>query len=215
MEEITGYIFIGLFIGLIIILSLSDTERKEQRSKRLERQQGNNRLQQQRDSILNELSQKERQKTNAKNEAIVLLYHFAASKNNFTLKDLETATKQLQNHYLNNLKSDVSYKMNFPEKEMLNFEPKEILQFLIIINEGLHNATVHAASNFIFSIASIEDGKLNIITHDNGIGYSRKEVQDGNGIKTLLKAVTILKGNLKLTSTAGNGTVVNVEIPIT
>jgi nitrate/nitrite-specific signal transduction histidine kinase len=104
--------------------------------------------------------------------------------------------------------------MNFPNKELLSFEPLEILYLLTIINEGLHNATIHSEANYIFSIASVEEGRLNIITHDNGKGYSRKLIADGNGIKMMENAVQKLHANLKFTSTVGNGTVVNVEIEI-
>jgi len=105
--------------------------------------------------------------------------------------------------------------MNFPEKEILNFEPQKTLQLLTIINEGLHNAVIHSQANFIFNIASVEKDILSIITHDNGIGYNRKEITDKAGINNIIKAVENLKADLKLTSTIGNGTVVNVEIPIT
>ncbi|MEP5133346.1 MAG: histidine kinase, partial [Nonlabens ulvanivorans] len=135
-------------------------------------------------------------------------------KNLYTLKDIELATKQIQNHYSKNLETTSTFKINFPEKEMLSFEPQESLMLLTIINEGLHNAALYSNANFIFSIASIEDERLHIITHDNGVGYNRIEIHDGNGIKTILKATSDLKGDLKLTSTIGNGTVVNVQIPI-
>ena len=150
----------------------------------------------------------------SKTQTVILLYQFAASKNHFTLKDIEQATRILQRHYAQSIANELAYKTNFPEKELLRFEPKEVLQLLTIINEGLHNAITHSQASFVFSIASVEHGKCNIITHDNGVGYDRKVIADGNGIQAILKATQELKGELKLTSSIGNGTVVNVEIPI-
>ncbi|WOI21773.1 sensor histidine kinase [Nonlabens ulvanivorans] len=214
MEGILSYIVIGLLIGIVVIMLLSKLERQEQKMKRLEISNDQNRLKKQRDAILTEFNQKKLEKTEVKNHAFQLIYHFAASKNQFTLKDLEIAIKQLQDHYSKTIENNSTYKINFPERELLNFEPRKTLQLLTIINEGLHNAAIHSQANFIFSIASIEDGKLHLITHDNGIGYNRKEISDGNGIKAILKATHDLKGDLKLTSTIGNGTVVNAQIPI-
>lgn len=214
MEELLALISIGILIGLIVIYFLSEADRKQQNRSLDSKRKAISRLQDQRDKILQQLNQKSSEKTEVKTAAVTLIYKFAASQNNFTLKDIESATKQIQNHYSNNLDITSTFKINFPEKELLNFEPRETLKLLTIINEGLHNAAIHSQANFIFSIASIEDGKLHLITHDNGIGYNRKEISDGNGIKAILKATHDLKGDLKLTSTIGNGTVVNAQIPI-
>lgn len=168
---------------------------------------------QQRFDILNELEKRLPHANVSKQTAIEIIYKFAASKNEFSLKDLEDQTKVLQNHYLKTIDNDAAYRINFLEKELLQFTPKEALQVLTIINEGLHNAAMYSKANFIFSIASLEDNKLSVITHDNGVGYNRKIIKDGNGINAISKATQELNGTLKLTSTIGNGTVVNVEIP--
>ncbi|GAL74500.1 hypothetical protein JCM19275_3355 [Nonlabens ulvanivorans] len=215
MEEFLGLISIGILVGLIVIYYLSEIDRKQQNKSLDSKRKRISRLQNQRDKILQQLNQKLPEKTKIKDETVALIYQFAASKNLYTLKDIELATKQIQNHYSKNLETTSTFKINFPEKEMLSFEPQESLMLLTIINEGLHNAALYSNANFIFSIASIEDERLHIITHDNGgVGYNRIEIHDGNGIKTILKATSDLKGDLKLTSTIGNGTVVNVQIPI-
>lgn len=215
MGEIIGYIFIGLLIGLVVIQFLKVIDRKEAQARRLKRANGLHKFELQRNAILLELEQKSPEKTAVKTDAVSLIYKFAASKNKFTLKDIEHTTQQLQNLYDQNIEGTSVYKMNFPEKELLNFEPREILLLLIIINEGLYNAAIHSQANYIFNIASVEDGSLHIITHDNGLGYDRKAVANGDGIQQITTAVNELNGDLKLTSTQGNGTVVNAVIPLT
>jgi hypothetical protein len=214
MDGVIGNIFIGLLLGLAIIYFLSAADRKEQNDRGQLRLQEQNRRQLQRRQILKELAHRPLESTIPKTKAVILLYQFAASKNYFTLKEIEQATRILQRHFAESIENDMAYKMNFPNKELLSFEPLEILYLLTIINEGLHNATIHSEANYIFSIASVENGRLNIITHDNGKGYDRKVLQDRNGIPAIKKAAEKLKANLKLTSTLGNGTVVNVEIPV-
>jgi hypothetical protein len=214
MEGVIGNIFIGLLLGLAIIYFLSSADRKEQNDRGQLRLQEQNRRQLQRHQILKELAHRPSESTIPKTKAVILLYQFAASKNYFTLKEIEQATRILQRHFAESIENDMAYKMNFPEKGLLSFEPKETLQLLMVINEALHNVVTHSQASFVFSIASLANGKLNIITHDNGIGYDRKENPDHNGINRIKKAVQDLKGNLKLTSSIGNGTIVNVEIPI-
>jgi anti-sigma regulatory factor (Ser/Thr protein kinase) len=214
MEGIIGNIFIGLLLGLVIIYFLAAADREEQNDRRQQRRQEQNRRQLQRDQILKELAHRPPENSIPKTEAATLLYQFAASKNHFTLKDIAQATKILQRHYAQSIVNELAYKMNFPEKELLSFEPKQVLQLLTIINEGLHNAITHSQASFVFSIASVEHGKCNIITHDNGVGYDRKVIADGNGIKAILKATQELNAVLKFTSSIGNGTIVNVEIPV-
>ncbi|PPK94402.1 hypothetical protein LY01_02040 [Nonlabens xylanidelens] len=215
MGAIIGYIFVGLLVGLVVIQFLKELDRKEVQARKLVGAKGLHKLEIQRNAILQELEQKSPEKTAVKTKAVSLIYKLAASKNKFTLKDIEHTTQQLQNLYDQNIEGASVYKINFPEKELLNFEPREILSLLIIINEGLHNAAIHSQANYIFNIASIEDDSLHIITHDNGLGYDRKAVANGDGIQQITTAVNELNGDLKLTSTQGNGTVVNAIIPLT
>lgn len=215
MGAIIGYIFVGLLVGLVVIQFLKELDRKEVQARKLVGAKGLHKLEIQRNAILQELEKKSPEKTAAKTKAVSLIYKLAASKNKFTLKDIEQTTQQLQNLYDQNIEGASVYKINFPEKELLNFEPREILSLLIIINEGLHNAAIHSQANYIFNIASIEDDFLHIITHDNGLGYDRKAVANGDGIQQITTAVNELNGDLKLTSTQGNGTVVNAIIPLT
>ncbi|AGC75748.1 hypothetical protein LX97_00433 [Nonlabens dokdonensis] len=211
MENWLLYVFLGLTLGVVISLIWSEIDRSQAVELNNSRKSY---YEKQRQDILEELAKKQLDSSSAKKCAITLLYQFAASKNNFSLKDLELCTEQLQELYKVNLEFEGVFTRNFPEKENLNFEPKQALQLLIIINEGMHNAAIHSQANFIFTILSIESEKLNLITHDNGSGYDRKLIPDGEGIKLIKNATQKLGGDLKLTSTIGNGTVVNVEISI-
>ncbi|MEN8897236.1 MAG: histidine kinase [Nonlabens sp.] len=211
MDNWFFYVVLGLLIGGIIAFVWEELNHSGAWSDAKSRISI---VRQQRIDILKQLDQKPPEKTDIKNEAVTLVYKFAASQNHFSLKDIETFTRQIQNYYLNNLNSPSTFKMNFPEKKLLNFDPAQTLMLLTIINEGLHNAALYSNANFIFNIAYIEDDKLHIITHDNGIGYDRNKNIDAGGINKILKAITTLKGDLKLTSTAGNGTVVNTQIPL-
>lgn len=211
MENWFIYTLLGLALGFVISLILNEIDRSKSIDYKNSRKFY---YQKQRKHVLDELVSKQLDPFTAKGSAATLLYQFAASKDTFSLKDIELCTNQLQDHYKVSLDFKGVFKRNFPKKVNLNFEPKQALQLLIIINEGMHNAAIHSQANFVFTILSIESDIMNLITHDNGSGYDRHEIADSDGIQSIIKATQKLDGKLKLTSTIGNGTVVNVEVPV-
>lgn len=52
-----------------------------------------------------------------------------------------------------------------------------------------------------------------MIVHDNGVGYDFQEKHHREGMERIYSAAEKLKGTCKITSTLGNGTILNVEIP--
>ncbi|MGJ8684969.1 MAG: histidine kinase [Nonlabens sp.] len=208
MENCLLYVVLGLILGSVIAFLWDELERSRTS---LQKSELWNRSKQEHLTIKEELQRLQKHPDPVKYTAIEKCYEFCLSQNRFALKDIEKATIELQDWYKRSLDGDSIYRFNFPEKEMLKFFPLETLHILNIINEGLHNAAIHSQANFIFSIASVENNRLNIITHDNGIGYNRKEIDDGNGIQKIREATEKLNGDLKLTSTIGNGTIVNFE----
>ena len=49
---------------------------------------------------------------------------------------------------------------------------------------------------------------------DNGKGFDMQSIQRGNGLRTMSERAKKMKGNLKITSETGKGTLVRLEIPI-
>lgn len=210
MIDIMVYVLIGLLLGIVAVIFFEEWEYS---NRLIENNNKQSSIKIQQKQILEEVDSLLKDVSIEKQVAIERCQSFVMSKSIFSLKDIEEQTLQLQSHYKNSIGNASTYKSNFPEKRLLKLSPLKTWRILKIINEGLQNAAMHSEANFIFSIASVENEKLNIITHDNGIGYDRKVIKDGNGINTILKTVQQLDGDLKLTSTTGNGTVVNVEIP--
>lgn len=212
--EILGYVLIGLTIGFVVIQFLEAQERASNAVLRNNKKIALNKLQQQQLHILQLLKQRTPVANPTKEAAIVAIHTFAASQSLFTLKDLENQTVFLQEHYKKTIPSSTVYRTNFPEKEILPLEPVQLLALIEIVNESLHNAASYAQAAFIFNIVSIENGVLCIITHDNGIGYDRYNTPDGAGTASIKAAARSLNATLRHTSTLGNGTIVNVEVPV-
>lgn len=86
------------------------------------------------------------------------------------------------------------------------------------VQEALSNVTRHSKASAAMVRVWIESDIINCSTHDNGIGFElprdRKQSFQGLGLIGIQERVTALNGNLKLTSSPGQGTTLQVSIPL-
>ncbi len=85
-----------------------------------------------------------------------------------------------------------------------------------IVQELCNNALKHASAKNIF-IQLAEQEKCIILTvEDDGVGFDQhpSQARSGAGLKNVQARVEYLKGHLDIQSAAGNGTSINIEIPL-
>jgi PAS domain S-box-containing protein len=80
-----------------------------------------------------------------------------------------------------------------------------------VVAEALTNMTKHAGAERAVVSAGIEDGTLRVQVRDDGVGGARPE---GSGLVGLSDRLAALDGRLRISSPAGEGTVVDAEIPL-
>jgi PAS domain S-box-containing protein len=78
-----------------------------------------------------------------------------------------------------------------------------------VVSEALTNAAKHAQASEVQVSARAEEGSLQIVIRDDGVGGARK----GSGLTGLSDRVEAVGGRLEITSQVGSGTSVRVEIP--
>ena len=61
---------------------------------------------------------------------------------------------------------------------------------------------------------AFEDGQVRLEIQDNGQGFSRKEIIEGRGLNNMTQRAEELGGSLSIESTIGQGTILNVTIPL-
>ena len=85
-----------------------------------------------------------------------------------------------------------------------------------IIQELLNNIIKHAAATEAMVQLIKEEGRLSIITEDNGKGFDRALLKNnkGVGLTSIQSRVDYLKGRLEIHSEPGKGTLVNIEFNI-
>lgn len=79
-----------------------------------------------------------------------------------------------------------------------------------IIQEGIQNSSKYSRAERCHILLLNTDDKLTIRIWDNGIGFNVKNVTNGIGLKNIKERVRILKGELKIISSLGNGTTIEV-----
>jgi PAS domain S-box-containing protein len=89
-----------------------------------------------------------------------------------------------------------------------------------IAQEALNNATKHARAEHVDVILEIRDESVRLIVEDDGVGFDpaaangRRKDGHGLGLVGMRERVDLLRGNLEIDSTAGQGTTVFVTVPL-
>ena len=129
---------------------------------------------------------------------------------------LHTAIEEFIVHLRKSLACEIIFKssgrpLTIPvEKELILFR---------ILQEAINNILKHAEASLIMIdiIYSVESLKMEIT--DNGKGFMISEnpygMYEGAGIRNMLKRVSMIEGNFSIESSAGQGTRVRIELPLT
>ena len=83
-----------------------------------------------------------------------------------------------------------------------------------LVQESVSNALKHGKSKDIWVKTEWLRDIMNIIIKDNGQGFNQNEVKDKSfGLIGMRERIDLLKGDMTITSTPGNGTMIHFQIP--
>ena len=96
------------------------------------------------------------------------------------------------------------------------FDPELQMNIYRITSELVMNAAKHSDAEIISVCINSNKGRLSVFIHDNGQGFDLKHNGNKNslGIQSAESRVNYLKGKFKLQSNPGEGSTVNIEIPL-
>jgi PAS domain S-box-containing protein len=106
-------------------------------------------------------------------------------------------------------RSPVPVRLDADSRERLA-EPVEAAAFYVA-SEALANVAKYAQANEVAVAVTRDDGRVTIAIVDDGIGGADPTL--GSGLRGLADRVEALGGSLRVTSPAGQGTVVEAELP--
>ncbi|WP_372845796.1 sensor histidine kinase [Pontiella sp.] len=85
---------------------------------------------------------------------------------------------------------------------------------IMFFKEVVHNCARHAHATLAQLSVTASDGQLRISVADNGCGFDPVSVSDGWGLASMRQRAEELGGAMKLRSHPGEGTTVELEIPL-
>jgi len=84
-----------------------------------------------------------------------------------------------------------------------------------LIQECVTNATKHAKCQFIWVDVEWFNKMVTVTVKDNGTGFDQRLVQDSSfGLIGMKERIDLLKGEMNVKSSLGNGTIMKFEIPL-
>jgi signal transduction histidine kinase len=90
-------------------------------------------------------------------------------------------------------------------------EPVEVAAYYVV-SEALTNTAKHAHASVVHIALDARDAILSLAIDDDGIGGA--DARRGSGLVGLSDRIEALDGTLRLTSPAGNGTTLLIEVPL-
>jgi two-component system nitrate/nitrite sensor histidine kinase NarX len=103
--------------------------------------------------------------------------------------------------------------------DLPHFEPSVLTQIFRIIQESLSNVRKHARAKKVNVAVRTADAGLRITVQDDGEGFDPNPVEDPArqrmGLSIMKERAASLRGTVRISTVAGQGTSVRIEIPIT
>ncbi|HMJ45936.1 MAG TPA: two-component regulator propeller domain-containing protein [Ferruginibacter sp.] len=84
----------------------------------------------------------------------------------------------------------------------------------LIYKELMNNVVRHASAKNVWVDVHLQNGKLRLIIKDDGKGFEPMLVTNRNGLKNIRSRVTKWKGNVEIESQPGEGTTIEILIPL-
>ncbi len=136
---------------------------------------------------------------------------WAMNKEAITIEDLKTRISNFIDNAQLSL-NGIRFNFNFDTKSFQSFSSRDGMNIYRLIQEAVNNAIKHAKASQIDVSLTESNNKINIVISDNGKGFDLATAEVGNGLNTMKKRASELKGNFKIES-AENGTSIYLSLP--
>ena len=118
------------------------------------------------------------------------------------------------NWYLNDFSKKTGININFTHSGLARKFPRDInITIYRIIQEALTNIARYAEVKETAVSLRLENQIIFVRVEDKGKGFKVESQPQGVGLKGMRERVNALKGNLKVNSRPGEGTIIAVELP--
>jgi signal transduction histidine kinase len=122
---------------------------------------------------------------------------WAMNKEEITIEDLKTRISNFIDNAQLSL-NGIKFNFNFYTKSFKSFSSKDGMNIYRLIQEAVNNAIKHSNASEIEVTLTEFENKTNIVISDNGKGFNLESTEIGNGLNSMKKRASELKGNYKI-----------------
>ncbi|MBP6672837.1 MAG: hypothetical protein KA247_06790, partial [Bacteroidetes bacterium] len=130
--------------------------------------------------------------------------------------DPKKLTERLQT-YCTEIAENHRLQVNFTADgvfERRSIDPQKTRAALLIVKESLTNILKHSRATKIDLSVQIMPKRWSITIADDGVGFNEDELPRVNGIYNMRSRAAACGGDVQVTSSSGNGTMIRLEIPL-
>lgn len=128
------------------------------------------------------------------------------------LGNLIMRMKDTANSMLKNIEFKFSPSAINPDQKL---HPDLKRNIYMIFKETLNNITKHSKAGNVKISFDFEDGNMNLLIRDDGVGFDYDQAPKGNGLRNLKRRSDEINGKLVINSLPGKGTSINFSVVIT
>ncbi|NER78872.1 MAG: sensor histidine kinase [Leptolyngbya sp. SIO1D8] len=130
-----------------------------------------------------------------------------------SIRKFDFDLNQAVDHLVNLLRQNTSIKATV-EMASFSLSPQMNHQIYLLLKECLINIQKHAQASKIHLKGQLTLSGIYLEVEDNGVGFVVDQAHSGFGLKGISERVQLLGGELKIDSVVGQGTLIQIDIPL-
>ena len=130
---------------------------------------------------------------------------------------IECSLIQILSEFVNRIKGIKAFKVSFKhcaEGKLSRMTPQMKILFFRIVQEQLNNIIKHSKATRVAIRICYCKGMANLSILDNGIGFDPTKPARGIGLANMAMRLKQFNGEMKITSSPGNGCELNITLPV-
>jgi signal transduction histidine kinase len=109
---------------------------------------------------------------------------------------------------------NIDYRFSEEVTDQLSLSAEQRKNLFLIYKEAINNAAKYSKASLVEISLHQHDHLLVMSIKDNGRGFEEQSTKAGNGLRNLRERAKEINSSLTLTSAIGNGTELELKLPI-
>ena len=112
------------------------------------------------------------------------------------------------------LSTNITFRLQFCDAALKQLSAEQQTALFRIVQEQLNNVVKHAAAEKVNLSILPNEGKLELLIEDNGIGFDLRQRGKGIGLSNIKTRAELLQGEMELRSARGKGCTLRIRFPV-